>query len=180
MQCALSSTKSLVILKVSDLIKSLEVAFNTPITIVGSFFYLFIMSFLLGSLVGIFCTLFLKWMKYFELGRTQETSIIIFFAFIAYTLTEELGFSPIIAVLFCGIIMSHYAFYNLSFQSREESSVAVKILSNIAEAFVFTYLGLTMMNYFKKSISISFFCWEFLFVIMGRTLSIFLVALMMK
>jgi NhaP-type Na+/H+ or K+/H+ antiporter len=125
------------------------------------------MSFLLGSVVGLICTIFLKWMKYFELNRTQETSIIIFFAYIAYTLTEELGFSPIIAVLFCGIFMSHYAFYNLSFQSREESSVVA-------------YLGLTMMNYFKKNISISFICWELLFVILGRTFSIFGVACIMK
>ncbi len=138
------------------------------------------MSFLMGSVVGLFCTIFLKWMKYFELNRTQETSIIIFFAYIAYTLTEELGFSPIIAVLFCGIFMSHYAFYNLSFQSREESSVVSKIMSNIAEAFVFTYLGLTMMNYFKKNISISFIFWELLFVILGRTFSIFGVAFIMK
>ena len=41
--------------------------------------------------------------------------------------------------------MSHYAFYNLSFQAKEESSVVSRMLSNIAEVFVFAYLGLTLI-----------------------------------
>ncbi len=55
------------------------------------------------------------------MGRTQETCIIILFAFISYLSAEQLQLSPIIALLVTGIIMSNYAFYNLSFQAREES-----------------------------------------------------------
>ena len=42
--------------------------------------------------------------------------------------------------------MSHYAFYNISFQAREETSIVTKLMSNIAEGFVFAYLGLTSVS----------------------------------
>ena len=82
---------------------------------------MFVLSFIVGSLIGIFCSLFLKKIKPLNMQRTQETSVIILFAFISYTFADQLQLSPIIALLFTGIIMSHYAFYNLSFQAREES-----------------------------------------------------------
>lgn len=99
----------------------LEFTAKTPFKIAGSFLNLFFLSFLVGAMVGMGSALFLKKLKFIKLNRVQETSVIIFFAFISYTLTEELGLSPIIALLFTGIFMSHYAFYNLSFHAREES-----------------------------------------------------------
>jgi sodium/hydrogen exchanger 8 len=95
-------------------------------------------------------------------------------------LTEELGLSPIIALLFNGIFMSHYAFYNLSFQAREESSVVTRIMSNIAEAFVFTYLGLTVIYYMTHSFSLSFIIWELLFVLLGRVTAIYGLSYLME
>lgn len=139
----------------------------------ASFGNMFFLSFVVGTLVGCLSSLFLKKLKSIKLNRVQECSIIIFFAFISYTLTEELGLSPIIALLFTGIIMSHYTFYNLSFQAREESSIVSRIMSNIAEAFVFTYLGLTVIYYMSNAFSLSFICWELLFVVLGRVVAIF-------
>ena len=51
----------------------------TLISILGSFFMLFIISTFLGILGGLACSMFLKKLKYFKLGRAQENSIIIFF-----------------------------------------------------------------------------------------------------
>lgn len=146
----------------------------------GSFSWMFFISTLLGIFGGILCAYFLKKMKYFELNRVQECSIIIFFAFITYSCTELMGYSPILALLFCGIIMSQYTFYNLSFQAREESSIVTKIMSNIAEAFVFTYLGLTSISTQSNSLSISFIIWVLIFVSLGRIVSIYGLSFLMK
>jgi NhaP-type Na+/H+ or K+/H+ antiporter len=146
----------------------------------GSFLSMFFYSFIIGGIVGISSSLFLKKLKYIRLNRVQESSVIVFFAFISYTLTEELGLSPIIALLFTGIFMSHYTFYNLSFQAREESAIVSKIMSNIAEAFVFTYLGLTVIHYTTNSFSFSFIFCELIFVILGRVIAIFGISYMMK
>jgi len=140
---------------------------------INKFLSLFFYSFIVGTTVGISSSLFLKKLKYINLNRVQECSIIIFFAFISYTLSEELGLSPIISLLFTGMFMSHYTFYNLSFQAREESSIVSKMMSNIAEAFVFTYLGLTVLFYMTHALSISFIFWELIIVVLGRVIGIF-------
>ena len=134
---------------------------------------MFIISTILGIIGGLSSALFLKKLKYFKLNRVQECSIIIFFAFMTYSCVEVLKYSSIISLLFCGITMSHYSFYNLSFQAREESSIVSKIMSNIAEAFVFTYLGLTSVSITASSINITFICCMFCFVVFGRYFSIY-------
>ena len=134
---------------------------------------MFIVSTLIGIIGGLLCALFLKKFKYFKLNRVQECSVIIFFAFITYSCTEIIGYSPIIALLFCGIFMSQYAFFNLSFQAREESSIVTKIMSNIAEAFVFTYLGLTAISMSSHGFSLSFILWVLIFVLLSRFIAIY-------
>jgi NhaP-type Na+/H+ or K+/H+ antiporter len=47
-----------------------------------------------------------------------------------------------------------------------------KIMSNIAEAFVFTYLGLTFINSLKNKFSLTFVLCELVFVTCGRYCSI--------
>jgi NhaP-type Na+/H+ or K+/H+ antiporter len=159
-----------------------EFTSSTPLMMFGKFLNLAIFSFIIGMVVGILCAYLLKKFKEnnINLNRTQEISVIIFFAFISYTLAEEMGLSSIVTLLFCGMFMSNYAFYNLSFQGREESSVVSRMLSNIAEAFVFTYLGLTLITYIKHSLSISFIIIELFVVIFGRIFSIFFLCYLMK
>ena len=154
--------------------------FLTILSIVGSFLMMFFFSCFIGIGGGLLCSFLLKLLRRVHLNRVQETSLIVFFAFLTYLATEMLHFSPIIALLFCGIFMSHYAFYNLSFQAREESSIVSKILSNIAEGFVFTYLGLTSISISHDSFCISFIILVFIFVLIGRFLAVYGISLLLS
>ena len=154
--------------------------FWTILSIVGSFLMMFFFSCFIGIGGGLLCSFLLKLLRKVHLSRVQETSLIIFFAFLTYLTTEMLHFSPIIALLFCGIFMSHYAFYNLSFQAREESSIVSKILANIAEGFVFTYLGLTSISISHDSFCLSFIILVFLFVLVGRFLAVYGISLILN
>ena len=152
-----------------------EFTSGTPVMMFGKFLSLAFFSFIVGLCMGCICAYMLKYFltKNIKLNRTQEISIILFFAFISYTFSEELGLSPIVTLLFTGIFISNYAFYNLSFQAREESSVVSRMLSNIAEAFVFTYLGLTLIASIQNYFCLSFLIIEFFVVIFGRIFAIF-------
>ena len=154
--------------------------FWTILSIVGSFLMMFFFSCFIGIGGGLLCSFLLKLLRRVHLSRVQETSLIIFFAFLTYLTTEMLHFSPIIALLFCGIFMSHYAFYNLSFQAREESSIVSKILANIAEGFVFTYLGLTSISISHDSFCLSFIILVFIFVLVGRFLAVYGISLILN
>ncbi|MCQ2817315.1 MAG: cation:proton antiporter [archaeon] len=146
----------------------------SKLQMISYFLYLFIVSLLLGIGIGFLCSLFLKYTKSFKLHRHQEISILLLFAFISYTLAEALDLSAVISLLFCSIALSNYAFYNLSFTAREESCIVVKIISNLAEAFVFTYLGLTFCSMSQTNYSILFITVEFVLITLARFFTIYI------
>ena len=156
-----------------------QFSLSSVISMFGTFCSLFGWSFVIGLGMGIIGSLILKSLKKYSIGRQAECAFICLFAYLSYILSEELELSPIIALLFNGIFNSHYSFYNLSFQAREESSVLSRVLSALAEAFVFVYLGLTAVHYFQVAFSWSFMLFELCVVICGRFVSVFGICILM-
>ena len=147
----------------------------TPVTVglMGAqMAYLFIVSLIVGVLFSMLSAWVLLKLKPCNLNRVQEISLVLLFAYLMYTFAEFVELSPIIALLFGSIFMSHYTFYNLSFQAMEESSTVSKSISAIAEGFVFTYLGLTFIYYMSLSVSYSFILIETIIVTFGRLVNI--------
>ena len=156
-----------------------QFTFSSVISMFGTFCSLFGWSFVIGLGMGIIGSLILKSLKKYSIGRQAECALICLFAYLSYILSEELELSPIIALLFNGIFNSHYSFYNLSFQAREESSILSRVLSALAEAFVFVYLGLTAVHYFQVAFSWSFMFFELCVVMCGRFVSVFGICILM-
>lgn len=146
---------------------------KTPFKMANNFLSLFFISLFIAILIGGGSALLFKKIKPLKINRVTELCLLIFFAFISYSGTELLGKSPIVAILFTGVFMSQYCFFNLSFQAREESSVVTKVISTIAEGFVFVYMGLTVMYYFTTAFSISFVIWEFFILLASRIIMVF-------
>ena len=156
-----------------------QFSLSSVMSMLGTFVSLFLWSFVIGLGMGIIGSLILKSLKKYSIGRPAECALICLFAYLSYILSEELELSPIIALLFNGIFNSHYSFYNLSFQAREESSILSRVLSAIAEAFVFVYLGLTAVHYFQVAFSWSFMLFELCVVMFGRFVSVFGICILM-
>ena len=156
-----------------------QFSLSSVMSMLGTFVSLFFWSFVIGLGMGIIGSLILKSLKKYSIGRPAECALICLFAYLSYILSEELELSPIIALLFNGIFNSHYSFYNLSFQAREESSILSRVLSAIAEAFVFVYLGLTAVHYFQVAFSWSFMLFELCVVMCGRFVSVFGICILM-
>ena len=156
-----------------------EFTLSSVVGMFGTFCSLFGWSFVIGLGMGIISSLILKSLKKYSIGRQAECALICLFAYLSYILSEELELSPIIALLFTGIFNSHYSFYNLSFQAREESSTLSRVLSALAEAFVFVYLGLTAVHYFQVAFSWSFMIFELCVVVCGRFVSVYGICVLM-
>lgn len=58
-----------------------------------------------------------------------------------------LCFTGIMAILFCGIVMSHYTHFNLSTVTQVTMQQTMRTLAFIAETCVFAYLGLAIFRY---------------------------------
>ena len=63
------------------------------------------------------------------------------FSYLSYMLGEAPGFSGIISTLFCGFIMRHYAYHNLSDKGKDLSIDVIKFLATTADTVIFINLG---------------------------------------
>jgi len=101
----------------------------------------------IGVVVGLFCAYFFKRNRHLTHSPVQEIALIFFFGFMAYLISDIFEMSGIISLLVCGIIQTHYCFYNLSPQSKMSTSMAFQFIGFAAEALTFGYLGLTFFTY---------------------------------
>ena len=134
---------------------------------------IFLTSLIIGIAVGIFQSKFLVYMKKFHMNRVQEISTILLFAFISYILCDWLQLSAMTSLLACGLCMSHYMFYNLNYQTREESSLISLSLNIIAEGLIYSSMGMTIVYYTVHSFSLKFIVTELILIVICRIFTIF-------
>jgi len=82
---------------------------------------------------------------------SMEFSIIILLSYLAYIVGEVSSASGIVAVFSCGICMSHYAWYNLSWIAQISLHHIIRGLSKCSENFVYCYLGISMVHQYHWS-----------------------------
>lgn len=63
-------------------------------------------------------------MRFLTVSAVKETLLIFSFGYMAYAIGELAHMSGIISLLTSGVVMAHYAWYNLSPQGKHVTSVA--------------------------------------------------------
>ncbi|KAK1318138.1 Sodium/hydrogen exchanger 2 [Acorus calamus] len=131
--------------------------------VVGNFIYLFISSTLLGALTGLLSAYIIKKLYFGRHSTDREVAIMILMAYLSYMLAELLDLSGILTVFFCGIVMSHYTWHNVTESSRVTTKHAFATLSFIAELFIFLYVGMDALDIEK---------WKFVSSSPGKSISV--------
>ncbi|XP_013609990.1 PREDICTED: sodium/hydrogen exchanger 4 [Brassica oleracea var. oleracea] len=128
----------------------------TALRVFGNFLYLFSTSTLLGIGVGLVTSFVLKTLYFGRHSTTRELAIMVLMAYLSYMLAELFSLSGILTVFFCGVLMSHYASYNVTESSRITSRHVFAMLSFISETFIFLYVGTDALDFTKwKTSSLS-------------------------
>ena len=153
--------------------KEKSLSFYLSITILFKSIMIFLLSLIIGIAVGLFHSKFLVFMKKYHLNRVQEISTILLFAFISYILCDWLKLSAMTSILACGLCMSHYMFYNLNYQTREESSLISLSLNIIAEGLIYSSMGMTIVYYSTHSFSLKFVITELILIFLCRIFTIY-------
>jgi len=99
-----------------------------------------------------------------------EFSIIILFAYLSYNLGEVLSLSGIVSVFSCGICMSHYVWYNLTWIAQISLHHIIFALSKCCENFVYVYLGISTI--LSLAPSTTKYGWNILLIIFTISLCI--------
>jgi NhaP-type Na+/H+ or K+/H+ antiporter len=111
-------------------------------------------------------------MRFLTHSPVHETLFVFSFGYLGYMFSELFELSGIITLLTTGVLMAHYAWYNLSPQSKQTTSLAFGAIGFAAEAFVFAYLGLSFFSYTQYEWSWQFFIAEFFVIVIGRFVGI--------
>ena len=82
------------------------------------------MSLVTGIFYAFICALLFKHVRLLTVSAINESMIVFCFGYLSYTTAEVFHFSGIISLLTSGIIMAHFAWYNLSPQGKQVTSTA--------------------------------------------------------
>ena len=66
--------------------------------------------------------------------------------YLAYITAELFQWSGIISLIGCGLVQAHYAFRNISAESRTTANYFIKMLSSTSDCIIFLYLGIAWFN----------------------------------
>ncbi|KAF4097056.1 sodium/hydrogen exchanger 8 [Onychostoma macrolepis] len=137
----------------------------------GYFLKMFFGSAALGTLTGLISAIVLK---HFDLRKTPslEFGMMIIFAYLPYGLAEGIKLSGIMAILFSGIVMSHYTHHNLSPVTQILMQQTLRTVAFMCETCVFAFLGLSIFS-FPHKFELSFVIWCIVLILVGRAVNIF-------
>ncbi|KAH9305083.1 hypothetical protein KI387_009487, partial [Taxus chinensis] len=118
----------------------------TALHIGADFLYLFFTSTILGVATGLFAAYTIKRLYFGRHSTDREIALMALMAYLSYTLAELLQLSGILTVFFCGIVMSHYTWHNVTESSRITTKHTFATMSFIAETFIFLYVGMDALD----------------------------------
>ncbi|RZC46132.1 hypothetical protein C5167_039083 [Papaver somniferum] len=157
------------------------------VNVIKDFLFLFSTSTALGVVVGLLTSYALRTLYFGRHSTDRECAIMFLMPYLSYMLAELLHLSGILTVFFCGIVMSHYAWHNVTENSRvttrqvyNYSLHTFATMSFIAEAFIFLYCGMDASDVEKWKISnksfktcISMYSIIILLIAVGRAAFVF-------
>lgn len=137
----------------------------------GTFFTMFFASAGIGVVFALISALLIK---HVDLRKhpSLEFGLMLVFTYAPYVLAEGIHLSGIMAILFCGIVMSHYTHFNLSTVTQITMQQTMRTLSFIAETCVFAYLGLAIFS-FNHRCEMALVIWSLVLCLIGRACNIF-------
>lgn len=111
---------------------------------IGVFLLVFFGSMVVGVIVGIMTALGLK---YTHVRRQPkiESCLIVLVAYASYFFSNGVLLSGIVSLLFCGITLKHYAYYNMSRRTQLTTKYLFQVMAQLSENFIFIYLGLDLL-----------------------------------
>lgn len=159
---------------------------NNPLMSTGEAIILgienFCLMFFASAGIGvIFALISALLLKHVDLRKNPslEFGMMLVFTYAPYVLAEGIHLSGIMAILFCGIVMSHYTHFNLSTVTQITMQQTLRTLAFIAETCVFAYLGLALFS-FKHRVEPAFIVWSLILCLIGRACNIFPLAILVN
>lgn len=112
---------------------------------ISLFLVTFTVSTLIGLIIGILIALVLKH-SHVRRYPQIETCLVLLLAYESYFFSNGCHMSGIVSLLFCGITLKHYAYFNMSRRTQIATKYIFQLLAQLSENFIFIYLGLSLFT----------------------------------
>lgn len=139
-------------------------------------------SMAIGILCGIFTAMVLKLARLGGQAHAEEDefhfnvpemAVMLIMAYVPFLICTAIPpLSGIVAVLFAGIAMRHYAHFNLTYCTRQAFLPFVELLANLCEMYVFLLVGLGLFI-MKDHYSLNLILWTSLACLVGRAVQVY-------
>ncbi|KAL9684878.1 hypothetical protein QQ045_022320 [Rhodiola kirilowii] len=96
--------------------------------------------------MGLLSAYIIKTLYFGRHSTDREVALMFIMAYLSYMLAELISLSGILTVFFCGIVMSHYTWHNVTESSRITTKHAFATMSFISETFIFLYVGMDALD----------------------------------
>lgn len=140
-------------------------------TVLGEFSRMLVFSASLGTLIAVVSALVLK---HVDLRKTPslELGMMLIFCYVPYGVAEWSDLSGIMALLFAGIVASHYTHQNLSLVTQINLQHTLRTLAFLAETSIFAYIGMAMFS-FEHDFEPGFCIGSILLILVARAANIY-------
>jgi len=138
----------------------------------GDVLLLTIGSLAIGVALGVIVALVTKHSK-LHTHPPLELALLVLVAYLSFILAEELETSGIMSTLFASITMNHYADYNITPTTKAASESVFTMLADIAESFVFVYLGMACFTFGTHNFKAGFTFLTLAWCLLSRAIVIF-------
>eukprot|EP00929_Paragymnodinium_shiwhaense_P118000 TRINITY_DN8953_c0_g1_i1.p1 TRINITY_DN8953_c0_g1~~TRINITY_DN8953_c0_g1_i1.p1 ORF type:complete len:638 (+),score=100.14 TRINITY_DN8953_c0_g1_i1:61-1974(+) len=164
--------------------KEEEITLSTVDDILITFVVTFLASMCIGVASGCVAALVLKVAR-LGAGSTEEEhfyfnvpeiGVTLVLAYVPFLICTAAGLSGIVAVMFAGITMRHYAHYNLTQVTRLAFLPIVELMASLSETYIFLLLGLGIFLMGKDAYSLPFILWTALGCLVGRAANVYPIA----
>ncbi|USW51619.1 Putative cation/H+ exchanger, cation/H+ exchanger, CPA1 family [Septoria linicola] len=112
---------------------------------IGVFLLVFFGSLAMGVVIGLATSLLLK-LTHIRRDPKIESCVIFLIAYASYFFANAIHMSGIVALLFCGICLKHYAYHNMSRRTQLTTKFTFGLMAQLTENFIFIYLGLSLFT----------------------------------
>jgi sodium/hydrogen exchanger 8 len=147
-ESVLNDAVALVMYKTVLTFKETEFNAKSAVAATGTFLKIFICSTLIGITFALIVTVIYRYTKLYEKRFFfLEIALSAVFPYGSWMVSDALGLSGIVAVLFCGIGMAHWTKKNLSLSAQDFTAKFYKILAVLSETLVFIALGMAVTIY---------------------------------
>lgn len=155
---------------------------STVLGIIGGFCATFFGSMAIGIVCGLFTALVLKFgmlashepeEEHYHFN-VPEIGVAISLAYLPFLIASSIdGQSGIVAVLFTGIVMRHFAHYNLTETSRNLFLPTIELMASLSETYVFLILGVGVFLQKTDGYSWNIILWSIAGCLVGRLFNVY-------